>query len=62
VAGYFTFTLVSGLAAGSLLAGDVIRHHIPFEQWVSFGAQHPLTYVFGCAVAVLLGLLAIGDV
>lgn len=62
VGGYFTFILVSALTSGTLLVGDLVRLRVPLEQCLAFVGQHPLSYVLGCCVALLVGLLTIGDV
>ena len=62
VSASFTVILVCAVANGVLLVGDVLRQHAGFGPSLAFAAKHPLTYLVACCVALLAGLLVIGDV
>jgi hypothetical protein len=62
VSGSFTVALVCALASGFFLGADLLREQIGIGQLLAFSAMHPMSYVLGCCVALLVVLLAVGDV
>jgi hypothetical protein len=62
VSGTFAVALVCALASGFLLSADLLREKIGMGKILAFAAVDPMSYVLGCCVALLVVLLAVGDV
>jgi hypothetical protein len=62
VSGYFTVALVCAIESGFFLGADLLREKIGIGQILALTAVHPMSYVFGCCLALLAVLLSVGDV
>jgi hypothetical protein len=59
---YFTVALVCALESGFFLGADLLREKLGIGQILALTAVHPMSYVLGCCLALLVILLSVGDV
>jgi hypothetical protein len=62
VSGLFSVVLVCAIASGVVLGCDLLRERVGIDHSLVFAAKHPMAYVLGACMALLGGLLAVGDV